>query len=91
MEVTTSETPLYSAIRGNNKADVQLLLKNNADANFQNPRKDTPLHVSTGEGFSDISQLLIDGGCKVNESNDEVKRHFILLFVATIKLMFSFC
>ncbi|KAK2561264.1 Ankyrin-1 [Acropora cervicornis] len=65
----SGETPLYSAIRGNNKADVQLLLKNNADANFQDTLRNNPLHISTGKGFSDISQLLIDAGCKVNGSN----------------------
>ncbi|XP_067020791.1 serine/threonine-protein phosphatase 6 regulatory ankyrin repeat subunit B-like isoform X2 [Acropora muricata] len=64
------ETPLYSAIRGNKKADVQLLLKNNADANFQDRWRNTPLHISTGEGFSEISLLLIDAGCKINLGND---------------------
>ena len=66
------ETPLYSAIRGNNKADVQLLLKNNADANFQDTSRNTPLHISTDKGFSDISLLLIDAGCKINLENRDV-------------------
>ena len=49
------ETPLYSAVRAKNITDIKVLLKNNADANFQDTLENTPLHVSTGKGFSDIS------------------------------------
>ena len=60
------ETPLHSAVHGENVAEVELLLKNNADANMQDYQGNTPLHISTCKGFSNISQLLIESGCKIN-------------------------
>ena len=63
------ETPLHSAVRGKNITDVKLLLKNNADTNLQDTLGNTPLYISTCEGFSNISQLLMDSGCKVNKRN----------------------
>ena len=59
-------TPLHSAVHGKNVAEVELLLKNNADANMQDYQGNTPLHISTCKGFSNISQLLIESGCKIN-------------------------
>ena len=56
---------LHSAVRGKNVVDVKLLLKNNADANLQGIWGNAPLRISTREGFSNISQLLIDSGCKL--------------------------
>ncbi|XP_067020792.1 uncharacterized protein [Acropora muricata] len=59
-------TPLHSAVHGENVAEVELLLKNNADANIQDYQGNTPLHISTCKGFSNISQLLMESGCKIN-------------------------
>ena len=59
-------TPLHSAVHGKNVAEVELLLKNNADANIQDYQGNTPLHISTCKGFSTISQLLIKSACKIN-------------------------
>ena len=63
------ETPLHSAVRGKNITDVELLLKNRVDTNLQDTLGNTPLHVSMCEGFSNISQLLMDFGCNVNKKN----------------------
>ena len=49
------ETPFHSAVRGNNVAGVELLLKNNANANIQDDGGNTCLNISTREGFSNIS------------------------------------
>ena len=59
-------TPLHFAVHGENVAEVELLLKNNADANMQDYQGNTPLHISTCKGFSNISQLLIESGCKIS-------------------------
>jgi len=67
------ETPLHSAVDGNNVADVKLLLKKNAEVNIQNSFGNTPLHISTLEGLCDISQLFIDSGCNKNLTNREGK------------------
>ena len=64
-----SGTALRSAIHGNNANVVKVLLANNADADIQDDKGDTALHVSSGEGFCDISQLLVDSGCEINVRN----------------------
>ena len=60
MSNNVGETPLHSTVRGKNVADVNLLLRNNADANIHYNQGNTPLHTSSRHGFSNISQLLID-------------------------------
>ena len=65
-----SGTALCSAIHGNNANVVKVLLANKADANIADFGY-TPLHISTLEGLCDISQLLVDSGCKINVRNDD--------------------
>ena len=73
MRNNVGETPLHSAVNVKNVADVELLLKYNADANVQNPAGNTPLHISSRCGFSNISQLLIDSGSNKNLKNRDGK------------------
>ena len=89
-ENNRGETPLHSALRGKNIADAKLLLRNNADANIQDNQGNTLLHISTRDGLCDISQLLVDSGCKINGGTTRAKRLFILLFVAKMYLMLKF-
>ncbi|XP_074624513.1 uncharacterized protein LOC141882463 [Acropora palmata] len=70
VENDDGETPLHSAVGAKNVADVKLLLRNNADANIQDTFGYTPLQISALEGLCDISQLLVDSGCKINVRND---------------------
>ena len=64
-----SGTALRSAIHGNNAAVVEVLLANDADANIADQQGNTVLHSSTSKRFFNISQLLIDFGCKINVRN----------------------
>ena len=64
-----AETPLHSAVDGNNVADVKLLLRNNANANSQDNDGNTPLHISSPHGLSNISQLLKDSVCNKSLKN----------------------
>ncbi|XP_044179068.1 ankyrin-3-like, partial [Acropora millepora] len=65
-----SGTALRSAIHGNNAAVVKVLLANKADANIADQQGNTVLHLSTSKRFFNISQLLIDSGCKINGRNN---------------------
>ena len=67
-------TPVHFAVRVKNVADVECFLKNNADANLQNPWGNTPLHISSCHGFSNISQLSIDSGGNKSLKNREGKK-----------------
>ena len=63
-------TALRSAICGNNAAVVEVLLANKADANIADQQGNTVLHASTSKSLSNISQLLVDSGCKINRRNN---------------------
>ncbi|XP_015768952.1 PREDICTED: ankyrin-3-like isoform X3 [Acropora digitifera] len=63
-------TALHSAIHGNNAAVVKVLLANKADANIADQEGNTVLHISTCKEFCNISQLLLDSGCKINGRNN---------------------
>ena len=72
-------TPVHTAVRVKNVADVERFLKNNADANLQDPWGNTPLYISSRHGFSNISQLSIDFGCNKSLKNRE--GNIILIFL----------
>ena len=86
-----SGTALCSAIHGNNANVVKVLLANRADANIADLQGNSVLHSSTSKGFFNISQLLIDSGCKVNGKNNsgETSLHFAVHCknVADVKLL----
>ena len=66
-------TALHSAILGNNRTVVNVLLANKVDASISDQEGNTPLHLSTSKQLYNISQLLIDSGCKINEVTTGVK------------------
>ena len=63
-----SDTALRSAIHGNNANVVKVLLADKVDTNIADFRGNTVLH---SKGFFNVSQLLIDSGCKINVINDD--------------------
>lgn len=62
-------TPLTLAADLNNYMAIRVLLEHKADANIQNFKGNTPLHVSVRKGFYKLSQLLIEKGCNINLRN----------------------
>ena len=60
-------TPLEIAAVEGRLEMVRLLLNNGADANWHdNPESVSALHQSTGAGFLEVSQLLLDRGAEVD-------------------------
>jgi ankyrin repeat protein len=61
---------LYSAIRNNDLATLQALLKGGADPNMSDPRGGTtPLMHAAAVGSTAAMTLLLDNGAKVNATN----------------------
>ena len=65
------KTPLHLAVRRNDADVVEVLLSNKADPNIKERWGNTTLHISTNAGFTAISKLLIDSGCKINERGQQ--------------------
>ena len=57
---------------------LSFYLRITRNADVQDKLGDTPPHISTRKGFSNISQLLIDSGCQINARNNsgESPLHF---------------
>jgi cytohesin len=66
----TRGTPLYSQTMDNRYPVVRLLLEHKADPNFADPKTgNTPLHAAAELGLTDITQLLIEHGAKIDAKN----------------------
>ena len=66
----SSSDALYSAIRNNELATLQALLKGGADPNMSDPRAGaTPLMQAAAVGSPGAMTLLLDNGAKVNATN----------------------
>src|SRR5688500_9004964 len=61
---------MYSAVRADDLATLQSLLKNGADPNAGDPRGGaTPLMYAAAVGSARAMALLLDNGAKVNATN----------------------
>ncbi|XP_015778948.1 PREDICTED: serine/threonine-protein phosphatase 6 regulatory ankyrin repeat subunit A-like [Acropora digitifera] len=77
VETEETLTKLHSCAKSNDvEMAIELVLNDGIDVNVARLRNitdnqgNTPLHTSTRKGLCDISQLLVDSGCKINARND---------------------
>ena len=69
------ESPLHEAVRSDNIACVDFLLKNcHADVNICDFRSVTPLHLSAGLGRETVVACLLMNGADLNLRDDEGRR-----------------
>ena len=72
IQVLVNEPPLIQAIFSGDKSEVKSLLENNADINYVDVEKRSPLHAAAFKGDSDIVDLLITiGGARVNSKDNK--------------------
>ncbi len=69
IEQSNYATPLIDAVKNNNLAEVQKLIKNGADINEQDPYGGTALHFAADIGAVDIVETLIKNKADVNAKN----------------------
>eukprot|EP00043_Microstomoeca_roanoka_P009710 m.92479 g.92479 ORF g.92479 m.92479 type:complete len:1086 (-) comp14669_c0_seq2:328-3585(-) len=73
---------LWQAVQAGDLSGVQAAVSSGADVNFRGPHEDrcnAPLHLASGNGYSDIAQLLIELGADVNVNNydNNTPLHFV--------------
>ena len=60
------DTPLHLASQNGHFEVVEVLLRNNADANIRNASCKTPLHIAAEMGYAEIVKAMIDHEGEVN-------------------------
>ena len=67
MYLNIGETPLQQAAIKNNKVLVQKLIEQGHPVNVRDFAGWTPLHEACSHGFTEIAQMLLDAGAKIND------------------------
>jgi uncharacterized protein (TIGR03067 family) len=63
------ETPLYVAVKRDDKAMVEFLVAEGADIDAKNKDGQTPLHIAARQGHKYVAALLIERGAHPNAKN----------------------
>ena len=71
LQLLANEPALIRSIFSGDRSDVKGLLENNADVNYVDCEKRSPLHAAACKGDSDIVEMLITiGGARVNTKDN---------------------
>jgi len=62
---------LFEAVNKGDIEQLKLLISEGADVNIRDQKDMTPLHLTAGNGNTDIASILIDNGADVNTRIDE--------------------
>ena len=72
IQLLASEPELIRSIFSGDRADVRHLLDNNADVNYIDTEKRSPLHAAAYKGDAEMVEMLITiGGARVNVKDNK--------------------